>query len=117
MKLYHYCSNSAFINIVESKKLWLSELSLSNDYMEGVWVREALEKYLADQGVDNHEIAQILMRFDEYSILISAAAFCLSEEPDLLNQWRGYADDGAGVSIGFTKEYLERLCSLQPDSQ
>lgn len=34
-------------------------------------------------------------------------AFCLSEEADLLSQWRGYADDGRGVCIGFKKEALE----------
>lgn len=36
-------------------------------------------------------------------------AFCLSSEGDLLSQWRGYADDGHGVSIGFDKDYLCHL--------
>lgn len=29
---------------------------------------------------------------------------CFSEEPDLLSQWRGYANDACGVSIGFSTE-------------
>jgi hypothetical protein len=35
--------------------------------------------------------------------------FCLSQQPDLLSQWRGYADDGQGFSIGFSKPYLQEL--------
>ncbi|MEM5767443.1 MAG: DUF2971 domain-containing protein [Bacillota bacterium] len=32
--------------------------------------------------------------------------FCLSELPDSLSQWRGYADDGCGIAIGFKKAYF-----------
>ena len=34
-------------------------------------------------------------------------AFCLSEEGDLLSQWRGYGDDGRGFSIGFDEIILK----------
>jgi hypothetical protein len=37
-----------------------------------------------------------------------ALALCLSSDGDMLSQWRGYADDANGVSIGFSKEALER---------
>ena len=37
--------------------------------------------------------------------------FCLSEEGDLLSQWRGYAADASGVVIGFSRNYLDWLCS------
>lgn len=33
--LYHYCSNAAFLSIVETDSIWLSDLSLSNDSHEG----------------------------------------------------------------------------------
>jgi hypothetical protein len=32
--------------------------------------------------------------------------FCLSEKSDDLGQWRGYADDGQGISIGFNSAFL-----------
>ncbi|WP_435257542.1 DUF2971 domain-containing protein [Thioclava sp. FR2] len=38
-----------------------------------------------------------------------ALGVCFSEERDLLSQWRGYADDGAGFSITFRKEVLDTL--------
>jgi Protein of unknown function (DUF2971) len=39
----------------------------------------------------------------------------MSEEGDLLSQWRAYADNGAGISIGFSKEYFETLGNLKRD--
>ncbi|MBA1348723.1 DUF2971 domain-containing protein [Rhizobium sp. WYCCWR 11146] len=35
--------------------------------------------------------------------------FCMSEDGDTLSQWRGYADDGRGVSIGFSHEFLTAI--------
>lgn len=40
-------------------------------------------------------------------------AACFSEEKDLLNQWRGYANNGAGVAIGFSKRILD-LVNKEP---
>lgn len=37
-----------------------------------------------------------------------ALGTCFSEERDLLSQWRGYAQDGAGFSVTFDTEKLQR---------
>lgn len=34
---------------------------------------------------------------------------CFSQQGDLLSQWRGYGDDGKGISIGFNYNKLENL--------
>ena len=34
---------------------------------------------------------------------------CFSESRDQLSQWRGYAQDGNGMAIGFDKGILEKL--------
>ena len=49
--------------------------------------------------------------------LFDGLGFCLSEKPDLLSQWRGYADDGKGFSIGFAKEYLHELAKTKEDGE
>ncbi|MDE7309936.1 MAG: DUF2971 domain-containing protein, partial [Lachnospiraceae bacterium] len=41
-------------------------------------------------------------KFNETSL--NFYVICFSEEPDLLSQWRGYANDACGVSIGFSTE-------------
>lgn len=35
---------------------------------------------------------------------------CFSEEGDLLEQWREYADKGSGLAIGFERNWFENLC-------
>ena len=37
---------------------------------------------------------------------------CFSESEDQLSQWRGYAQNGKGLAIGFDKEILETLNSI-----
>lgn len=52
------------------------------------------------------ELQEALVDLEE---LLDGLGFCLSENGDLLSQWRGYAQNGEGFSIGFSKEYLELL--------
>lgn len=117
MILYHYCSNQSFLSILKSKSIWLSELSLSNDYMEGQWVRHVFSLYCKDKEVDDTVVDKLLPHLDRFLSGITGSGFCLSEEGDMLSQWRGYADNGGGVSIGFKQEYLEGLNEKNPDER
>jgi hypothetical protein len=105
--LYHYCSSQAFASIVAARSIWLSSLSLSNDSSEGRLVAETLLRLARrDKLASGHtreledSLAFTLRMFD-------GLAFCLSEAGDLLSQWRGYADDGRGLAIGFQRSFLE----------
>ena len=113
--LYHYCSNSKFTSIVKSKAIWLSSLSLTNDSMEGKLVTELLVDIAKNDGLDSKHIDRIKNSVDNLNKILDGLGFCLSEERDLLSQWRGYADDAYGVSIGFSKEYLEDLSDGSKD--
>lgn len=42
---------------------------------------------------------------------------CFSSFGDILSQWRAYADDGAGFSIGFKRAELERLLNKLNNSE
>ena len=77
--------------------------------MEGRLVAQTFDRLLAQSTIDAEETEEIrkALRFAEE--VFDGLGFCLSEEPDLLSQWRGYADDGQGFSVGFNKEYLEEL--------
>lgn len=109
MTLYHYCDASTFLEIMKNRSVWLSSLKLSNDSEEGRVVRNTLLNMVSSDGVSqkikdrlDHSIQFFLEKFD-------GLGFCLSEEGDLLSQWRGYAEDGKGISIGFNVEYLNAL--------
>jgi hypothetical protein len=55
---------------------------------------------------------QLLDQMDLLTAFFGATGFCLSEHEDQLSQWRGYADNGAGVCIGFSKVFLQGLVTL-----
>lgn len=41
--------------------------------------------------------------------IYNSFVFCLSELSDSLSQWRGYADDGHGIALGFKGSYLSKF--------
>jgi hypothetical protein len=104
MILYHYCSNYSFHSIITEKRIRLSLLSLSNDAKEGQHIIDVVRKIIPIHCPYKAEITKQLEMVTSY---ISAIGFCLSEDGDVLSQWRGYADDAQGVAVGFDLEALE----------
>lgn len=109
--LYHYCSLDSLFKIILSKKLWLSSSNVMNDSFEGKWAYHVLlemskidEQYgeVDESEIKMKENLQKLYNYSEFSRDMHIFYFLsLSEERDLLSQWRGYASDGSGVAIGF----------------
>lgn len=126
--LYHYCGLETFINILENKSLWLSDVRKSNDKDELEHLkREAVVQLLTAQNkylkhysqaegftYDFEAMEEINVAAESYvkTEALITWVFCLSEESDLLSQWRGYGDNGAGISIGFDFEYLNQLNTI-----
>ncbi|MEA4853658.1 MAG: DUF2971 domain-containing protein [Christensenella sp.] len=125
--VYHYCGIDAFYEIISDKMLRLSDIDKSNDYMERKWLQRfiqetAMEEYEKtpfdlelvenDKKIDGKKAVSALIECELkatgkhwYDDLITYA-ICFSEENDSLSQWRGYADDGYGVSIGFCADRI-----------
>lgn len=125
--VYHYCSVETFYEIISGKMLRLSDIDKSNDYMERKWLQRfiletALEEYdkkpfefnflYEEKMLEGHEAVEALINFELmttgkrwYEELITYA-ICFSEKQDSLSQWRGYADDGRGVCIGFRADRI-----------
>jgi hypothetical protein len=112
--VYHYCSPSVFLSLIKHKQLWLTSLSQSNDHLEGTWMlRHWLNLFMHSKDAKKRlerRGAQIAVE----TVLSHNVAIgtCFSEDGDLLSQWRGYAVDGTGFSVGFDKEGLEKIASL-----
>lgn len=85
--------------------------------MEGRLVTQTFERLLSQSTVSTEEIEEIRKALHLIEDLFDGLGFCLSKKPDLLSQWRGYADDGQGLSIGFTKAYLEELRESKEDGE
>lgn len=107
--LYHYCSTESFKSIIEQKSIWLSSLNLSNDSLEGRLISDIISHICEIDGVSKESQEQLRNGVTFLEQLYDGLGFCLSEEGDLLSQWRGYASDASGLSIGFSKNYLQTL--------
>ena len=114
--LYHYCSNDSFCSIIKSRSIWLSSLSLSCDSMEGKLVSKLIAQKAKNDGLSEDYLQKLQFFVSGLETIFDGLGFCLSEEGDLLSQWRGYAADASGVSIGFSKDYLVQLSQQNKDS-
>ena len=114
--VYHYCSVDTFLKIIQSNIIRLSDIGKSNDYGERIyienWIHEELirevEETLPPEVFKNFLQVEKLCR-DKCHQNIVLYAICFSEENDLLSQWRGDANNGMGVAIGFSTDVLKAL--------
>jgi hypothetical protein len=77
--------------------------------MEGKVMANTFKRIFENDSLDNETVSPLKDTLEKLEDLFDGLGFCLSEKGDLLSQWRGYAVDGQGFSIGFSKEYLELL--------
>lgn len=113
---YHYCCAATWLSILESDALRFSDINMMNDPHEWRYCYELFEnaagsllsreetKALEGLNVDFFDLIDgYLSPKQLHSHPVIA---CFSKKPDVLSQWRGYADDGRGWAIGFKAEAL-----------
>jgi hypothetical protein len=114
--LYHYTDAAGFHGIVREQSLRATDYRFLNDRTEikcGVdAVRDAAKEVAADQTLDDrhhHLMNELLKGYEQLKFTEVFNPFILSFSDDggnELGQWRAYAGDGAGYSIGFDPELL-----------
>lgn len=125
MVVYHYCSVDTFHAIATKKTIRLSDITKSNDSMEIMWITQYIKDVFGEvfdsedaryfkQNYPNSLFEELLNHyqldfFDENKRIYSHYVGCFSEKGDVLSQWRGYADDGKGVAVGFDSELLSSI--------
>lgn len=101
--LYHYCSGETFAAICSGKCLRLGDFFAMNDFMEMHWgyhIWELAAGHLLDKvGKDFLDEIDNIIHASGFHILMVGT--CFSLDGDVLSQWRGYANNGNGYSIGF----------------
>lgn len=103
-KVYHYCDLNALLSIINNKKLWISSAGNLNDYTEINYAKNYFLDALDSKRnpSNNYVIDEFLLCFQNSFPHPYICSF--SKNKDLLSQWRAYASDGCGVSIGFNTE-------------
>lgn len=108
--IYHYTSLSGFVSILENQSLYCTNLNFLNDKKEYKFGVEQIMKVV--EKLKNEGFHQIIVEKIEKHIdrIFGNERFvtCFSKKGDLLSQWRAYANQGKGISIGFENTKLSR---------
>jgi len=111
--IHHYTDDSGLRGILQSGKLWLTDVFYLNDPSElryGVGIAiETLARAAAGGPLEQRIFAQDFRKYQNSAE--SAAHFFVlsfSEIGNDLSQWRAYADNGCGYSLGFDGPAIEK---------
>jgi hypothetical protein len=109
--LYHYTSQTGIIGIVRNKSIWATDIQYLNDAAELQNAIELVRKEFRKKRELESQESAIIDEFSNHfeSGLTNFLIYCvfsLSEEGDLLSQWRSYCPESGGYSIGFDPSLL-----------
>jgi hypothetical protein len=118
--LYHYCSVETFAAIAEHKTIRFSDVNMMNDFNETRYgyevFEEAANRILKDEVLlkkfpdfDRNVLDKIDEVVSSYQLYMHPLIACFSKNPDVLSQWRGYADNATGISVGFSATLLDTM--------
>lgn len=107
---YYYCSLATFQNIIKNNSIYLSDPLKMNDSSEVKWALKLFKKnpFLCgffDKLGYGEDWNKLLSKFNYYRDYKTRIC-CFSKTSNLLSQWRAYADQGCGLSIGFDLDKL-----------
>lgn len=123
---YHYCNSSSFLAILEGGGLRFSDANMMNDGSEGRYGYALFERaagQLLDEVGSHQDLEGLTPAFfdkiDEWlspkQLYSHPVICCFSRRPDVLSQWRAYADNGEGWSIGFCGDALNAMPATMLD--
>lgn len=121
--IYHYCSVETLLAILKFKTIRFGESSKMNDGEEIKWAKNLMAdtlKRLHDRddlpdgvpALPKKFLDKIETKFDYHDQITKHFFACFSEAGDSLSQWRAYADDARGFSIGFDPACIDIPASL-----
>lgn len=112
MTLYHYTDQNGFLGIFENQELWATKIQFLNDDNEYKLALKIADKLLKEK-IENLDDSTLESRLSYYLKIIPSikdmnlCVCSLTEQGDLLSQWRGYSNSLGGYSIGFNPFALE----------
>lgn len=126
MSLFHYTDANAVMSILESQKIWLTDVRFLNDseeFHDGARFIEAAIKKVASQqerGTYKHTACAYLddmkSSFFQETLHLEPRFVCsFSTEKDLLSQWRSYGDYAIEFDRCKLRSYLNLVNCIYSD--
>lgn len=117
-ELCYYCNLSTFKSIIENRELWLSDIHFLNDSSEESLFLDSLTDVMkkmreklsppTKEYLNNNKFIDSFFTNIKYNYKNMIYICCFTDgKNDDLSQWRGYASDGTGLSIGFKKNRIK----------
>lgn len=114
-ELFHYASADGLNGMVCNKTIWATNIEYLNDTAEFKHGAEVLRKIVESRkGHATGFRREFFDALDRHSSLFQSEdvfVMSLSEEGDLLSQWRGYTPSNSGFSIGFDARLLAKVAA------
>jgi hypothetical protein len=120
--LFHYTSPAGLLGICESKSIWATNVAFLNDLKETAHAQTVLEtvvanrleapKYADRYSEQERDLLSRMLNFsrEPWPFIYVAS---LTEERDLLSQWRAYCPPTGGYAIGFPTSQLRVMAVAQ----
>lgn len=115
-KLFHYTDVNGLLGIFDKNQLWATHTLYLNDATERSYTYKLVEEIycsLIGQTKTNDKYRDFLHRISYNTMRPKpnpdVYVVCFCEDDDLLSQWRGYGNNGAGYAIGIDAKRLVHL--------
>jgi hypothetical protein len=103
--LFHYSDLNSSHSMLLKNSVWFSYVRHSNDTQEfSAGIDMIIQELKNDKTLEPFIHVEGVIEFlekDKRNPEIKPLIFCVSEKSDQLSQWRGYANFGKGLSLGF----------------
>jgi hypothetical protein len=112
-RLYHYTNGKGLRGILESGKFWLTDIFYLNDPSELRHGLKSAIRFIEQEAKGGSKEVKILS--NRINLMLDSGIenlghyfiCCFSRAGDDLGQWRAYADDGRGYTLGFDGKLLD----------
>lgn len=113
--VYHYTDAAGLKGMLDQGLLWATDYRFLNDKEEVSHLRRAVNDVLGEEHRNNSNstVKRICAEAGLYGNIetpYEIFIFSASAQEDDLSQWRGYAKEGCGFTIGFDAPKLMALC-------
>lgn len=111
--LYHYTTQLGLLGIFKSNSIWATKIHYLNDASEYLYTIRKADEYLCKRlkSETNSKTNDKIKCLIENLRCIEQLNICVcsfSAHQDMLSQWRAYAEETSGFSIGFNVNHLQK---------